>query len=135
MLQRLRHLRAPRALLASGRQPAAPAAVATSAARAVHTAAECQRLASVADASATFWRAAGTTAVAVTASTLLAAQASAEEAPAAGPAPKPDPTSVLLGLKKLSDAKEVVLYQYATCPFCNKVPRPRLELRCACTGP
>jgi microsomal prostaglandin-E synthase 2 len=41
---------------------------------------------------------------------------------AAAPA-KPDPASTLKGLKRLSDAKEVVLYQYATCPFCNKVRR------------
>lgn len=41
----------------------------------------------------------------------------------------------LSGLKNIRDAKEIVLYQYAVCPFCNKVRggcrfrllRPRAE--------
>jgi hypothetical protein len=121
---RLRHLRLPRTLLtaAAGRQAGAGTPAPLGALRALHTA-DSQRVTHVADGAGS-WRAAGTTTAAVTASALLAAQASAEEAPAAAPAPPPpDPSSVLQGLKNISDAKEVVLYQYSTCPFCNKARR------------
>jgi hypothetical protein len=117
MLRRL-----PRALLAVGRATGGHAGGGAGALPALHTV-ESQRFSRGAEGT-TAWRAAGTASVAVTASALLAAQASAEEqAPPAAAAPPPDPSSVLRGLKKLSDAKEVVLYQYATCPFCNKARR------------
>jgi hypothetical protein len=124
---RLRHLRLPRTLLTAAGRQAGAGAGALGALRALHTA-DSQRVTHAADGAGS-WRAAGTTTAAVTASALLAAQASAEEAPAVAAAPPPDPSSVLQGLKKISDAKEVVLYQYATCPFCNKARRA--AARCA----
>lgn len=42
-------------------------------------------------------------------------------------------TEPLSGLKSIRDAKEVVLYQYAVCPFCNKV-RPT-DRRCRMEPP
>lgn len=35
------------------------------------------------------------------------------------------PADVLQGLKSLADAKEIVLYQYEVCPFCNKARAAR----------
>jgi hypothetical protein len=112
MLRRLPRLLGAAGLRKAGCQPSAGAGVL----RALQTAAG-QGSASTADAPSP-WLSVGKVS-AVTASALLASQAAAEEA-APAPAAPPDPTSVLRGLKKLSDAKEVVLYQYATCPFCNK---------------
>lgn len=58
------------------------------------------------------WRKEGAVGAFAAASALaaLAASASCE-----GPVKEP-----LAGLKSIRDAKEVVLYQYAVCPFCNK---------------
>jgi len=35
------------------------------------------------------------------------------------------PADMLQGLKSLADAKEIVLYQYEVCPFCNKARAAR----------
>jgi hypothetical protein len=53
----------------------------------------------------------------------LAVAGTSLSADAAAPdnASKPSPADALPHLKRLSDAKEVVLYQYEVCPFCNKV--------------
>ena len=111
MLRRL-----PRALLDAGRRSLNSSTVNGCVARALH--AECQRVSHAADASSS-WGSAGTVALLTTSAALASSQTFAAEA-AVVPA-KPDPASTLKGLKRLSDAKEVVLYQYATCPFCNKV--------------
>ena len=118
MLRRL-----PRALLAAGRRSlSGPPAAHGCVARALH--AECQRGSQAADSSSS-WGSASAVAVLATSAALASSQTFAAEA-AVVPA-KPDPASTLKGLKRLSDAKEVVLYQYATCPFCNKVRREWLR--------
>ena len=53
------------------------------------------------------------------ATTLLSATALAEQAAVAATLPN-DPADALKSLKSLADAKEIVLYQYEVCPFCNK---------------
>ena len=119
MLRRL-----PRALLAAGRRSlSGPPAAHGCVARALH--AECQRGSQAADSSSS-WGSASAVAVLATSAALASSQTFASEA-AVVPAAKPDPASTLKGLKRLSDAKEVVLYQYATCPFCNKVRREWLR--------
>ena len=118
MLRRL-----PRALLAAGRRSLnGPTAAHGFVARALH--AECQRGSQAAESSSS-WGSASAVAVIATSAALASSQTFAAEA-AVAPA-KPDPASTLKGLKRLSDAKEVVLYQYATCPFCNKVRREWLR--------
>ena len=110
----------PRALLAAGRRSLnGPSAANGCVSRLLH--AECQRVNHAADGSSP-WGSASAVGVLATSAALASSQTHAEEAVVV-PA-KPDPSSTLKGLKRLSDAKEVVLYQYATCPFCNKV---RLE--------
>lgn len=80
------------------------------------------------------WRTgAAFTASALVASAMLSTRAVAEEpvkaaaaaAVPAPPLPPKDPASVLQGLASIADAKEVVLYQYEVCPFCNKARRER----------
>ena len=114
MLRRL-----PRALLGAGRRSLNGPTTNVCVARALH--AECQRVSNVPDASSS-WSGVSAVAVLATSAALASSPTSASSEAAAAPA-KPDPASTLKGLKRLSDAKEVVLYQYATCPFCNKVRR------------
>ena len=60
-------------------------------------------------------------ATAFAATSLLSATALAEQAPVATPVAAPkDPADTLKGLASLGDAKEIILYQYEVCPFCNK---------------
>jgi hypothetical protein len=91
--------------------------------------AECQRVNHAADGSSS-WGQAGAVAAVAASAALASSQTHAAEA-AVAPA-KQDPASALKGLKRLADAKEVVLYQYEVCPFCNKVRRERWcsSLRC-----
>ncbi len=60
---------------------------------------------------------------------LSSSAAAAEEAPAVA-TPPPNPAEALKGLKSLADAKEIVLYQYEVCPFCNKARRARMHTSC-----
>ena len=66
---------------------------------------------------------------ALTAGSLVLASASASSVAAAEAAPPPEPANALPQLEQLSDVKEVVLYQYEVCPFCNKVPRALSHVR------
>ena len=117
MLRRL-----PRALLVAGRRSAGgPAAASGRVERALH-AETSQRSSRAADGSSSWVPASAVAALAASAA-LASPQTFAAEAVVA-PA-KQDPASTLKGLKRLSDAKEVVLYQYEVCPFCNKVRRER----------
>jgi hypothetical protein len=83
--------------------------------RALHSA---SRAAAASDDAALGSRAA-LVASAFAATTLLSATALAEQAAVAATLPN-DPADALKSLKSLADAKEIVLYQYEVCPFCNK---------------
>jgi hypothetical protein len=68
-------------------------------------------------------------ATAFAATSLLSATALAEQAAVAAPVAAPkDPADTLKGLASLGDAKEIILYQYEVCPFCNKA-RERSQAR------
>ena len=53
--------------------------------------------------------------------TLAAAAAFSGVAAAQAACEAADSAPALANLKSIRDAKEIVLYQYAVCPFCNKV--------------
>ena len=108
----LRRLPAPRALARAGSLRAEVAAV-----QALHSSSRVLPLPEEASVGSR----AALVASAFAATTLLSATALAEQAPvaAAVAAPK-DPADTLKSLKSLGDAKEIILYQYEVCPFCNK---------------